>query len=71
MERNDLIAFSSALDNAREQWPDCSLALVGSHGSLGGTNVDDPRDALPAGFLQFLDPDVLLPLPAEEPEVEA
>ncbi len=66
MPRHDLNAFASALDNAREQWPGCPLALVGAHGSLGTTNVDDPADTLPAGFLQFLDPDVLLPLPAEE-----
>ena len=71
LARHDLNAFSAALDNAREQWPDCPLALVGAHGSLGGANVDDPTDALPPGFLQFLDPDVLVPLPAEELEAEA
>ncbi len=71
LARPDLNAFSAALDNAREQCPDCPLALVGAHGSLGGANVDDPTDTLPPGFLQFLDPDVLVPLPAEELEAEA
>lgn len=68
LERHDLNAFTAALDNAQEQWPNCPLALVGAHGSVGGTNIDDPLDTLPPGFLQFLDPDVLLPLSAEEIE---
>ena len=63
LERPDILSFGNALDNARAQWPDSDLCLIGAHGALGQTNIDDPSDTLPPGFLQLLDPDVLLPIP--------
>lgn len=68
LERNDVLAFTNALDNAREQWPTSDLCLIGSQGAIGPTNIDDPTDTLPAGFLQLLDPEVLLRIPIGDPE---
>jgi hypothetical protein len=68
LERPDLLAFSNALDNACAQWPDSDLCLIGADGALAPTNIDDPTDTLPAGFLQFLDPEMLMPLPIGDPE---
>jgi hypothetical protein len=65
--RRDLNGFVAALDRARGEWPDTPLCLVGAHGAVGATNVEDPSDALPPGFLQFLDPELLVSLPADEP----
>jgi hypothetical protein len=70
LEHRDLISFTDALDRAREQWPDTALSLIGSHGALGTTNIDDPTETLPPGFLCFLDPEVLLPFPIDDPEAE-
>ena len=56
LERPDIISFTNALDSACEQWPDADLCLIGAHGALAPTNIDDPTDTLPPGFLQFLDP---------------
>jgi hypothetical protein len=67
--RRDLNSFAAALDRARTEWPDTPLVLVGAHGAVGATNVEDPSDTLPPGFLQFLDPEMLLPLPVDEPDV--
>jgi hypothetical protein len=63
LERPDILSFTNALDNARSQWPHSDLCLIGAQGALGGTNIDDPSDTLPSGVLQFLDPDLLLPIP--------
>ena len=63
-------SFSDALDRAREQWPDTALSLIGAHGALGATNIDDPTETLPPGFVRFLDPEVLLPFPIDDPEAE-
>lgn len=71
LERHDLQSFTGALDRASAQWPDTDLCLLGAHGALGSTNIDDPSDALPAGFLQFLDPEVLLRIPVGDPQDEA
>jgi hypothetical protein len=68
LEGPDIQSFASAMDCAREQWPDSELCLIGSHGALGSTNMDDPTDTLPPGFLQFLDPEVLLRIPVGDPE---
>ena len=68
LDRPDIQSFGSAFDRARTQWPGSELCLVGSHGAVGPTNVDDPSDTLPAGFLQFLDPELLLRLPVGDPE---
>jgi len=68
LERPDIQSFGAAFDRARTQWPGSDLCLVGSHGAVGPTNIDDPIDTLPAGFLQFLDPELLLRLPAGDPE---
>lgn len=68
LERPDIQAFSRAMDRAQAQWPKSDLCLIGSHGAVGSTNVDDPTDTLPGGFLQFLDPEVLLHIPAGDPE---
>jgi len=68
LERPDLLAFSNALDNACAQWPDSDLCLIGADGALAPTNIDDPTDTLPPGFLQFLDPEMLLPIPIGDPE---
>lgn len=68
LERNDLLSFTNALDNAREQWPGSDLCLIGADGALAPTNIDDPTDTLPPGFLQLLDPEVLMPVPVGDPE---
>jgi hypothetical protein len=68
LERPDIQAFTSALDRARSQWPDSDLCLIGAHGAIGPTNIDDPTDTLPPGFLQFLDPETLLRIPVGDPE---
>lgn len=70
LDHRDLISFTDALDRAREQWPDNALSLIGAHGALGATNVDDPNDTLPPGFMRFLDPEILLPFPVDDPEAE-
>jgi hypothetical protein len=66
--RPDIQSFTNALDNATAQWPNTDLCLIGAHGALAPTNIDDPTDTLPTGFLQFLDPEVLLRLPVGDPE---
>jgi hypothetical protein len=68
LEHHDIQSFTSALDSARAQWPDTDLCLIGAHGALGPTNIDDPADTLPPGFLQFLDPETLLRIPVGDPE---
>ena len=68
LERGDIQSFTSALDDAREQWPDADLCLIGADGTLGTTNIDDPFDTLPPGFLQFLDAEPLLRIPVGDPE---
>jgi len=68
LERPDIQSFGSALDRARTQWPGAELCLVAAHGAVGPTNIDDPSDTLPAGFLQFLDPEMLLRIPVGDPE---
>jgi hypothetical protein len=68
LERPDILSFTNAMDNARSQWPDSDLCLIGAQGALGGTNIDDPSDALPEGCLQFLDPELLLRIPVADPE---
>jgi hypothetical protein len=70
LERPDLLSFTSALDSAREQWPDNDLCLIGADGALAPTNVDDPSDTLSPGFLQFLDPEMLMNIPIGDPEDE-
>ncbi len=70
LEHRDLISFANALDSAREQWPDAALSLIGAHGAVGTTNVDDSAETLPPGFLHFLDPEVLLPFPIDDPEAD-
>jgi hypothetical protein len=68
LERSDILAFTHALDTAREQWPTGDLCLIGSHGALAPTNIDDPNDTLPPGFLKFFDPNVLISIPIGDPE---
>jgi hypothetical protein len=68
LERRDLLSFTNALDNARDQWPDSDLCLIGADGALAATNIDDPTDTLPPGFLQFLDPEMLVRIPVGDPE---
>jgi hypothetical protein len=68
LERPDIQSFTSAMDRARTQWPDSDLCLIGAQGALGATNIDDPSDALPPSFLQFLDPETLLHIPVGDPE---
>jgi hypothetical protein len=68
LERPDIQSFTSALDRARGQWPNSDLCLIGSDGAIGPTNIDDPTDTLPPGFLQFLDPETLLRIPVGDPE---
>jgi len=68
LERRDLNSFTDALDRAREQWPDTALSLIGSHGAVGTTNIEYPAETLPPGFLHFLDAEVLLPFPIDDPE---
>jgi hypothetical protein len=71
LERHDLQSYTTAIDRASAQWPDTDLCLIGAHGTLGPTNIDDPSDTLPPGFLQFLDPQVLLRIPVGDPEDQA
>lgn len=71
LERPDIISFTNALENAYQQWPDSDLCLIASHGALAPTNVDDPTDTLPPGFLQFFDPEVLLRIPIGDPQDQA
>lgn len=68
LEHPDIQSFSNALDRAQEQWPAGDLCLIGSHGAVGSTNIDDPGDTLPVGFLHFLDPETLLRIPVGDPE---
>jgi hypothetical protein len=68
LERGDLLSFTNALDSARDQWPDSDLCLIGADGALAPTNIDDPSDTLPPGFLQFLDPEMLMHIPISDPE---
>lgn len=68
LERPDIHAFSGAMDRAKAQWPSSDLCLIGAYGAVGPTNIDDPTDTLPEGFLQFLDPEVLLHIPVGDPE---
>jgi len=68
LERPDLLSFTNALDSARGQWPDSDLCLIGADGALAPTNIDDPSDTLPPGFLQFLDPEMLMHIPIGDPE---
>ena len=68
LERPDIISFTNALDAASDEWPDSELCLVGAHGALAPTNVDDPTDTLPPGFLQLLDPELLIRIPIGDPE---
>jgi hypothetical protein len=70
LQRPDIQSFTTAMDRARAQWPDTDLCLIGSHGAIGPTNIDDPSDTLPPGFLQFLDPEMLLHIPVGDPEDE-
>jgi hypothetical protein len=42
--------------------------LIGADGALAPTNIDDPSDTLPPGFLQFLDPEMLIRIPIGDPE---
>ncbi len=70
LERPDILSFTNALDAAREQWPDADLCLIGADGALGSTNIDDPSDTLPPGFMQFLDPENMLRIPVGDPEDE-
>jgi hypothetical protein len=68
LERPDIQAFTTAMDRARAAWPASDLCLIGAHGAIGSTNIDDPTDTLPLGFLQFLDPETLLRIPVGDPE---
>jgi hypothetical protein len=68
LERPDIQAFTAATDRARAAWPGSELCLIGAHGAVGPTNIDDPSDTLPPGFLQFLDPEPLLRIPVGDPE---
>jgi hypothetical protein len=70
LERRDIQSFATAQDRARAQWPNADLCIVGSHGAIGPTNIDDATDTLPPGFLQFLDPETLLRIPVGDPEDE-
>jgi len=70
LERPDLLSFTNALDSARGQWPDSDLCLIGADGALAPTNIDDPSDTLAPGFLQFLDPEMLMNIPIGDPEDE-
>lgn len=70
LEHKDIQSFTKALDRAKTQWPDSDLCLIGAQGAIGPTNIDDPTDTLPAGFLQFLDPENLLRIPMGDPEDE-
>jgi hypothetical protein len=68
LERPDILSFTKALDTARDEWPGHELCLVGAHGALAPTNIDDPTDTLPPGFLQLLDADVLVRIPVGDLE---
>jgi hypothetical protein len=70
LERPDIQSFTGAMDRAAAQWPGADLCLIGAHGCIGPTNIDDPSDTLPGGFLQFLDPETLLRIPVGDPEDE-
>jgi hypothetical protein len=70
LDHPDIQSFTRALDRARGQWPTNELCLIGAHGAIGPTNIDDPTDTLPEGFLQFLDPEPLLHIPVGDPEDE-
>jgi hypothetical protein len=70
LEHRDMNSFTDALDRAREQWPETALSLIAAHGAVGTTNIDDPSETLPPGFLHFLDPEVLLPFPIDDPEAD-
>jgi hypothetical protein len=70
LEHTDIQSFTRAMDGAKEQWPGSDLCLIGSHGAVGPTNIDDPTDTLPRGFLQFLDPETLVRIPVGDPEDE-
>jgi len=71
LERSDIPAFTTAMDRARGEWPGSELCLIGAHGAVGTTNIDDPSDSLPPGFLQFLDAEPLLRIPVGDPEDQA
>ncbi len=68
LERPDIQSFTTAMDRARAEWPGSDLCLIGAHGAVGTTNIDDPSDTLPPGFLQFLDAEPLLRIPVGDPE---
>lgn len=68
LEHRDIQSFTAAMDRAAAQWPGMDLCLVGAHGAIGPTNIDDPTDTLAPGFLQFLDPEMLLRFPVGDPE---
>jgi hypothetical protein len=68
LEHPDILSFTTALDNARAQWPGSDLCLIGADGALAPTNIDDPTDTLPPGILQFLDPELLMHIPVGDPE---
>jgi len=68
LERPALLSFTNALDSARDHWPDSDLCLIGADGALAPTNIDDSSDTLPPGFLQFLDPEMLIRIPIGDPE---
>jgi len=68
LEHRDIQSFTNALDRAKGEWPGADLCLIGAQGAIGPTNIDDPTDTLPPGFLQFLDPETLLRIPVGDPE---
>jgi hypothetical protein len=68
LEHRDIQSFTNALDTAKAEWPGADLCLIGAQGAIGPTNIDDPTDTLPPGFLQFLDPETLLRIPVGDPE---
>jgi hypothetical protein len=70
LQNSDIQSFTRAMDSAKEQWPGSDLCLVGAHGAVGSTNIDDPTDTLPPGFLQFLDAETLVRIPVGDPEDE-
>lgn len=71
LEHADIPSFSNAIDFARDHWPVDELCLIGSHGAVGTTNMDDPAETLPVGFLHFLDPEILVRIPVADPEDQA
>lgn len=68
LEHRDIQSFTNALDSAKAEWPGADLCLIGAQGAIGPTNIDDPTDTLPPGFLQLLDPETLLRIPVGDPE---